>query len=54
MVNLLLIVPLFWFMNKLSYKNLHIKWVRKTISLFTGSKTVKALAFLNDIEEFKR
>jgi len=52
-VNFLLIIPLVWFFNKLSYKNLHIKWVRKTIGLFTGTKTMNALEFLNDIEEFE-
>ncbi len=52
-VNFLLFIPLLWFFYKLSYKNLHIKWVRKTIRLFTGTKTMKALEFLNDIEEFK-
>jgi len=53
MVNSLLIIPLVWFLNKLTYKNLHIKWVRKTLGLFIGSKTMKALAFLNAIEEFE-
>jgi len=52
-VNLLLIIPLIWFLNKLSYKNLHIRWIRKTIGLFTGKKTSKALNFLNDIEKFE-
>lgn len=52
-VNFLLIIPLVWFFNKLSYQNLHIKWVRKTIRLFTGAKTMNALEFLNDIEEFE-
>lgn len=52
-INSLLIIPLVWVFNKLSYKNLHIKWVRKTIRLFTGTKTMKALEFLNDIEEFE-
>lgn len=51
-INFLLIIPLAWLFNKLSYKNLHIKWVRKTIRLFTGTKTMKALDFLSDIEEF--
>ncbi|MGK0316506.1 MAG: hypothetical protein ACI86M_002741 [Saprospiraceae bacterium] len=54
MVNSLLIIPLVWFLNKLTYKNLHTTWVRKTIGLFTGSKTMKALEFLKDIEEFER
>jgi len=53
MVNSLLIIPLVWFLNKLTYKNLHIKWVKKTIGLFIGTKTMKALEFLNDIEEFE-
>ncbi len=52
-INFLLIIPLLWVFYKLSYKNLHIKWVRKTIRLCTGTKTMKALEFLNDIEEFK-
>ena len=52
-INFLLIIPILWVFNKLSYKNLHIKWVRKTIRLFTGIKTLKALEFLNDIEEFE-
>lgn len=52
-VNFLLIIPLVWFFNKLSYQNLHIKWVRKTIRLFAGAKTMNALEFLNDIEEFE-
>tara|TARA_B110001450_G_C17645012_1_gene490845 strand:+ start:670 stop:1329 length:660 start_codon:yes stop_codon:yes gene_type:complete len=53
-INFLLIIPLVWILNKLSYKNLHIKWVRKTIRFFTGTKTMKALEFLNDIEEFEK
>ena len=52
-INSLLIIPLIWFLCKLNYKNLHIKWVRKTIGFFTGLKTMKALEFLNDIEDFK-
>lgn len=53
MINSLLIIPLVWFLNKLTYKNLHIKWVKKTIGFFTGAKTMKALEFLNEIEEFE-
>ncbi len=52
-INSLLIIPLVWFLNKLNYKNLHINWVKKTIGLFVGTKTMKALEFLNDIEEFE-
>ncbi|MCX7549664.1 hypothetical protein [Xanthomarina sp. F2636L] len=53
MVNALLIIPLVWFLYKLTYKNLHITWVRKTIGLFVGTKTMKALEFLKDIKEFE-
>jgi hypothetical protein len=53
-INFLLIIPLIYFFYKLSYKNIHITWVRKTIRLFTGKKTLKALEFLNDIEEFEK
>ena len=52
-INLLFILPLVWVFTKLSYKNLHIQWVRNTIGFFTGSDTKKALIFLNEIEEFE-
>ena len=52
-INLLLILPVAWAFNKLSYKNLHVQWVRNTIGFFTGSDTKKALVFLNEIEEFE-
>ena len=53
-INALLLFPLIWFLKKLTYKNMHIKWVRKTIGFFTGTKTKKALDFLNEIEEFEK
>ncbi len=53
-VNALLLIPLIWLFKKLSYKNLHIKWVRKTIGFLSGTKTRKALEFLNDIEAFEK
>lgn len=52
-INSLLIIPIVWLFKKLSYNNLHITWVRKTIRVFTGAKTMKALSFLNDIEQFE-
>ena len=52
-INLLLSLPLLWAFNKLTYKNLHIQWVRNTIDFFTGSDTKKALVFLNEIEQFE-
>ncbi len=53
MVNFLLIIPIVWVLNKLTYKNFHVKWVRKTIGFFVGTKTMKALEFLKSIEEFE-
>ena len=52
-VNVLLIVPVLWLFQKLSYKNVHVAWVRKTLNFLTGAKTVRAMEFLNDIEEFE-
>lgn len=52
-VNVLLIVPVLWLFHKLSYKNVDVAWVRKTINFLTGAKTVRAMEFLNDIEEFE-
>jgi len=37
-VNALLIFPLVWFLSKLNYKSLHIKWVRKTIGFLLVQK----------------
>jgi hypothetical protein len=53
MVNSLLAIPLVWFLSKLSYKNLEITWVKKTIGFFTSTKTMKALKSLKDIETFE-
>ncbi len=51
--NAVIIVPVSWLFNKLSYKNMHIDWVRKTIGFLSGTKTGKAMEFLNEIEEFE-
>ena len=53
-INALLLIPLIWLFNKLTYKNLHLIWVRKTIEFLSGTKTRKALEFLNDLEEFEK
>ena len=53
-INAMLLLPLLYFLNKLSYKNMHIKWVRKIIQVLSSTKTQKAIAFLNDIKEFKK
>ena len=39
--------------NKLTYKNIHIKWVKAFMEGFGGKKLIKAMEFLNDIEEYK-
>jgi len=39
--------------NKLTYKNIHIKWVKAFIDGFGGKKLTRAMEFLNDIEEYK-
>lgn len=51
--NAILIIPVIWLFNKLTYKNIHITWVRKTIGFLSGTKTRKAMEFLNEIEEFE-
>ncbi|NNE77597.1 MAG: hypothetical protein HKN31_11055 [Pricia sp.] len=53
-LNALLLIPIIWAFNKLTHKNLHISWVRKTIEFLSGRKTTEALEFLNEIEEFKK
>lgn len=53
-LNAVLVFPIIWLFNKLTYKNLHIQWVGKTIRFISGTKTIKALEFLNEIEEFER
>ena len=51
-VNFLLLLPLLWVFNRLTYKNVHVKWIAKTISVLAGTKTMKAMMFLNNIDEF--
>lgn len=53
LTNAVLVLPIIWLLTKLNHKNLHINWIKKTISLFTGAKTIQALAFLNEIEKFE-
>lgn len=52
--NMLLILPLIWFFRILSYHNLHKKWVRKTLAIFTSAKTLEALNELKKLEEFEK
>lgn len=39
--------------NKLTYKNIHIKWVKVFIEGFGGKKLTKAMQFMNEISEYK-
>ncbi len=39
--------------QKLSYKNIHIKWVKAFVESFGGKKLSSAMEFLHDIEEYK-
>ncbi len=48
----LLIIPLLWFLNKLSYKNFHVKWVRRIIESLTSTKLKEALSSLKIIDQF--
>lgn len=51
--NALLLPPLLWFLNKLSPRNMHVKWVAVVVNALTASETQKALAFLREIEDFE-
>ncbi|MCO5947872.1 hypothetical protein [Mucilaginibacter flavidus] len=39
--------------NKLTYKNIHIKWVKAFIEGFGGKKLINAMEFMNEIEDYK-
>jgi len=39
--------------NKLTYKNIHIRWVKAFIEGFGGKKLIKAMEFMNEIEDYK-
>jgi hypothetical protein len=51
-VSFFIILSVYLF-QKLTYKNIHIKWVKAFIEGFGGKKLIKAMEFLNDIEEYK-
>ena len=40
--------------NKLTYKNIHIKWVKAFMEGFGGKKLIKAMEFMNEIENYKK
>ena len=49
----LFVIISFYLFNKLTYKNIHIRWVRRFIESFGGKKLIKAMEFLKEIEEYK-
>ena len=54
----LVIVGLFtaasvYLFNTLTYKNIHRRWVKLFIEGFGGKKLIKAMEFLNEIEDYK-
>jgi hypothetical protein len=40
--------------KKLTYRNIHIKWVKAFIEGFGGKKLTKAMEFLNEIKEYQK
>lgn len=52
-IALVVILSIYLF-QKLSYKNIHIKWVKAFNESFGGKKLTRAMEFLKDIEEYKR
>jgi hypothetical protein len=55
----LIIVSLFiifsvYLYKKLTYKNIHIRWVKAFIEGFGGKKLIKAMEFLHEIEEYQK
>lgn len=49
----LFIIASAYLFQKLTYKNIHVKWIRAFIESFGGKKLAKAMEFLRDIEEYK-
>lgn len=54
----LVIVSFFTFISiflfrKLTYKNVHIKWVKAALESFGGKTLTKAMEFLDEIEQYK-
>ena len=50
----ILFIPLsIWLYNKLSYKNMHIGWVRKLIESAGGKSISKAMDFIKELNEFE-
>jgi len=51
----ILFIPLsIWLYNKISYKNMHISWVRKLIENAGGESIRKAMSFIKELNEFEK
>ena len=53
-VSIILIPLCIWFYRQVSYKNIHIKWVKDTIRKFAGSRIEKSIEFLQEVETLKQ
>ncbi len=54
LVALIVLVPLgIWFYNQVNYKNVHKKWVKNFIQKSTGTRVMKAMEFLKELQELK-
>ena len=55
LVSSLILIPVcIWLYSKLSYKNIHIKWVKTAIHKIAGGKVTKSIEFINELESLKR
>lgn len=51
----ILFVPLAcWLYRKISYKNLHINWVKRLVAASGGKHVTQAMAFLQEIDSFRK
>lgn len=53
-VSIILIPLCAWFYKLVSYKNIHIGWVRDTIEKFAGTRVKRSLEFINELETLKK
>ncbi|WP_299760199.1 hypothetical protein [uncultured Pontibacter sp.] len=51
----ILFAPLAWWLyRKISYKNLHISWVKRVVAASGGKHVTQAMAFLQEIDSFRK
>lgn len=51
----ILLVPVsLWLYRKISYKNLHINWVKRLVAASGGKHVTQAMAFLQEIDTFRK